>query len=215
MSKEGEGGGEDTGDQESTRPEKSIPKVADIKCKGTECNDGLDSIIRKCERLKGCREMLLDAKAPPAAVKAAPAEAVKTVEPKVETVKTTVTVTAAVLAPEKSTSAPVAEPVSTTEAKPDVIVTKTVSVPVYKTLREDADTETIYRTITKKARHPPTKTTSRLCDEPARKYKGLALRCKSNMTDCRSSGGQDSSSGGGSGGSKRTIVNTIYSIQKS
>lgn len=247
-SKEGEGANESSGvPAESTKPEKGVSKTVDIPCKGPSCNESLDSLLKKCEQLKGCREMLLDTKTPQASVaKPAPDEpAVKKTEPKApdavtktvtkaptssvsasvsdepkviyrtETVRTTVTVTSA-SEPAKAQSSATKEAATTTENQPEVVVTKTVSVPIYKTLREEADTETVYRTVTKKVKRPQAKTASKLCDEPERKHRSLALRCKFNMTDCRSSGDQEGPQPADKPkGGRRTIINTIYSIQKS
>ncbi|KAI4292942.1 hypothetical protein PAPHI01_2216 [Pancytospora philotis] len=106
---------------------------------------------------------------------------------------------------------------TTTRDQPDAQATATVTVPVYRTITEtvDADSEgeieTVYSTITrrpKRAQKAVSTTNQTDQDAPPK----ITLRCNMSKTNC------NSSSQNGTGVKKlsgaRTIINTIYSIQK-
>lgn len=91
-------------------------------------------------------------------------------------------------------------------------ITKTVRVPYYKTVTEEPEVETVYRTVTKKPRKAPKTASSIRNDESPLTKPRISLRCNMGMTNCKSSAHDSRVQ---QLGKLKTIFRTIYSVQKS
>ncbi|KAI5168462.1 hypothetical protein PAEPH01_0150 [Pancytospora epiphaga] len=211
-------------------PPGGVSQTVSVECKdnSTSCKGEtgtLDSLLKKCTQIGDCMDKLGQLPSELVNISKIRLKEVtdqKTIPPtaqittKTEHVPFTVTVTTKDQMSNSTSAIPVIEkPKMSTlsEEQPEAYITKTVSIPVYKTLREDPDTETVYLTVTKTSKYHSTKTASKLPNEKSKgKGSRILVNCDLKKSHCK--GQNEAVFNNGGNGQPRTIINTIYAIKR-